>query len=251
MEQNKNKTKMASETKSETPVVSHILLIWDESGSMDLMNDEPKQAINEFIENQKKLSVEHIPSLTLYTFSTDVHRKIDKQLLSEVVKFEDYKPNGLTALYDAIGESITYMKEQESFKNTICVILTDGEENASQKFTIKDVENLIQTMKNEHGWHFIFLGANQDAFTAGSQIGVNNCASFDCNIGGMLGITRAVSEGISNMRIGTSDTPIISSVEDKETSVTYDEEKKLDDSYSLPSSAPILTRSSNLNIRRS
>merc|ERR1712110_1058357 len=77
----------------------------------------------------------------------------------------------MTALYDAIGETLT---NYENESDNIMVILTDGEENSSRKWTQKMVQDKISKFTDEKGWIFHYLGANQDAWAVGSSIGIRD-----------------------------------------------------------------------------
>jgi hypothetical protein len=52
---------------------------------------------------------------------------------------------------------------------------------------------MINDMELNNNWKFIYLGANQDVFTEGNKLGLNNekCISFDFDINGdMLKVTK-------------------------------------------------------------
>ena len=51
------------------------------------------------------------------------------------------------------------------------MILTDGLENSSHKFTKAHIKDLIEA-KTKEGWTFAYLGANQDAFAEAGSIGI-------------------------------------------------------------------------------
>lgn len=52
------------------------------------------------------------------------------------------------------------------------VVFTDGEENASRKFK-KDAVSDKRKEKEAEGWAFIFMGADMDAWAAGSSYGMS------------------------------------------------------------------------------
>ena len=54
----------------------------------------------------------------------------------------------------------------------IFVIITDGLENASTKFTKQKVKEMISDKQEQDGWDFIYLGANIDAAEEAGAIGV-------------------------------------------------------------------------------
>ena len=78
---------------------------------------------------------------------------------------DNYRPQGWTNLYDAIGETIINtdkrIRELDHVPAVLFVIITDGEENSSRTHTLDSVKNLIKA-REEDGWTFIYMGANQD-----------------------------------------------------------------------------------------
>ena len=65
------------------------------------------------------------------------------------------------------------MPEEERPANVLCVIITDGEENASRKFSTKDVKDRIEHQKTKYNWEFVYLAADPDAFDAGEALGIS------------------------------------------------------------------------------
>ena len=74
-----------------------IIILLNESASMDQMNDGPVNVVNEFIDIQKE--VDDGALLTLWKFNSTVTCVVNEQPLQGVEKFSDYKTDGLTALY--------------------------------------------------------------------------------------------------------------------------------------------------------
>ena len=172
-----------------------VVFILDESGSMEVMGDEPWQSINNFIKEQKNVGNFNF---TLICFNDNV-RFIYKNLESDKIenlKNEDYNPMGMTSLNDAIGQGITYQKSQ-SLENVIFVILTDGLENSSKEFTKSNIKEMINEMENIHKWKFIYLGANQDAILSGKNIGISTAKTFKYNSEGLCEVMRCVSDSVS------------------------------------------------------
>ncbi|WP_395803969.1 VWA domain-containing protein [Daejeonella sp.] len=78
------------------------------------------------------------------------------------------KPDGRTALYDAIKTNIDFV-ENELLKaqsaidtTTIFVVLTDGHENASKLYDAQQVRETIMKLQQEGNWEFVFFGADLD-----------------------------------------------------------------------------------------
>lgn len=61
----------------------------------------------------------------------------------------------------------------------MCVIMTDGHENASTEYNLETFRALIKA-KEKDGWTFVYLGANQDSYKVGAQFGMSasNIANY-------------------------------------------------------------------------
>lgn len=52
------------------------------------------------------------------------------------------------------------------------IIITDGQENASHRYTAEMIRQRIEHQKQKYGWEFIFFGANMDAIAEAGKIGI-------------------------------------------------------------------------------
>jgi hypothetical protein len=104
-----------------------------------------------------------------------------------------FVPRGGTALLDAVGKTILNvgkqllnLKEQDRPDKVIVVILTDGEENSSVEFTYSKIKEMVEHQSNSYKWVFTYIGANQDAWNVGAQLGIsaNNNLSYVSNAKG-------------------------------------------------------------------
>jgi len=100
------------------------------------------------------------------------------------VKPLELVPRNMTAMLDAIGRFVTEIGEQlagiseeERPGTVMCLIMTDGCENASRQWTWDAVHALITQQREQYNWKLIFLGANIDAVDIGRQIGVPQAAA--------------------------------------------------------------------------
>ena len=90
-----------------------------------------------------------------------------------------YNTRGMTALYDAIGKTVSSFDDK---KNVLMFIETDGHENASNEYSGDALKELVKK-KTKAGWDFNFVGADLDAVTTQSisgSIGISasNSTSF-------------------------------------------------------------------------
>ena len=73
---------------------------------------------------------------------------------------------------DELGRQLSDLPEKDRPAQVIVTILTDGLENASQRYTWKDVSERIKHQSDFYKWTFLFLGANQDAIATAAQISI-------------------------------------------------------------------------------
>jgi len=170
--------------------MTDIIVIMDESGSMSSMGSEPLQALNHFIEEQKKTDPTSL--FTLYLFSTEIRTPFLNIPLSEVPEVTDYKPKTMTALYDCVDLAITSKMATERKENVTVVIITDGMDNKSHT-SGRTIREKIANQESQHNWKFIYLAANQDAFSSAEHINISRerISMFDQGSSG--GLLRAVS----------------------------------------------------------
>lgn len=187
-----------------------VSLILDRSGSMVSVHDEAIHAVNNFVKELKEgkkgdgkvVPISKADDRCLFTLTLFNSNQIDikhKAVPVEGVPLftaDDYQPSGFTPLYDAIAKTIQETARAIGEKKdwgpaVIFVIMTDGEENASREFDREKVRRLIEA-KQEIGWNFVYLGANQDAWLEGSKVGFsmsNTSAYVASNIGSQGTVT--------------------------------------------------------------
>jgi hypothetical protein len=163
-----------------------VVMILDQSGSMEPIRNKILVAVNKFIHDQRNIGPEgQDDRFTLVKFSDIVMRPytIDNELMSEVkeLQVEDYKPTGGTALFDAIGTTITHFQNEVDL---LMIIVTDGEENASQQYKTKDsIQQLVSRQKQDKNWSFVYLSSDLDTFQQGQGIGIQAAKSLSASTG--------------------------------------------------------------------
>ena len=173
---------------------THLIIILDASGSMSSIQDDIKGSFNEFLKKQREEPGKTV--FDLFQFNDEVRRPVKS---ADLAKFHDdlmakYNCSGCTALNDAVciaidtvGHTFADMEEAERPEHVLCVIITDGMENASREYTSKDVKDRIEHQKTAYKWDFQFLAANQDAFATGESIGLDksSCMNFVADAAGV------------------------------------------------------------------
>lgn len=185
------------------------LLVVDESGSMSIIKQQTINGCNETLEvinaaQAKYPGQTHL--VTLVTFNSEATKTVLDCVpagMAAPLTTQTYNPNCGTPLYDALGESLTrlrYKINQNKEHHVLVTILTDGEENSSEEFSHKMINNMIRELK-AMGWTFTFIGANIDVEKAAASISVNNYIAFEQTHHG----TRAMFEKEKNARMNYMD----------------------------------------------
>ena len=168
---------------------THIAVLLDRSGSMGSVKGETISGFNYFLKEQKQAGDN--ASFTLVQFdsqSTDVVHEAKPVREVPDLNEDTYQPRGSTPLLDALGHTINStgrtlaaIPEANRPDKVVFVVITDGEENASHTFTKTHVKQMIDHQTAKYNWQFVYLGANQDAFSEADAVGIamGNAANFD------------------------------------------------------------------------
>ena len=195
--------------------LTELVFIIDRSGSMSGLEADTIGGFNSMIEKQRKEEGECYVSTVLFDHERNVLH--DRVKLSEIKPMtdKDYTVRGTTALIDAIGCAIhhignvhKYARPEDVPANTMFVIITDGMENASRKYSSDDVKKKIERQKEKYGWEFIFIGANIDAVETAARYGINaeRAVNYNADIMGTKMVYEAVDTLVSGFRAGNRST---------------------------------------------
>ena len=189
--------------------LTELVFILDRSGSMSGLESDTIGGFNSMIRKQKKEDGEAFVSTVLFDDSCDVIH--DRVKISEVKELtdKDYFVRGCTALLDAVGGAINhigniqkYAREEDRPAKTLFVITTDGLENASRRYSFKDVKRMIERQKEKYNWEFLFLGANIDAIEVAGSMGIDRdrAANYNCDSDGTALNYMVLEEAVSRVR---------------------------------------------------
>ncbi len=165
----------------------HNLIIVDASGSMGSIYNQALSGINETLNTirmaaQKHTEVGQYVSLLSFASGGECLQYVYIDLpiaLTRTVTSCDYELRGMTALYDAIGISVSRLKPQvENGDRVLVTIITDGYENDSREWTGSQLLELINELKKE-GWRFTYIGANQDVEAEAAKVGIGDTMCFE------------------------------------------------------------------------
>ena len=149
-------------------------LILDRSGSMFECMEQTVTGVNEQIMRIKEIASrfpeqELFTSLTLFNHQiTKTWIRVSPEELKEIT-FSDYRPDGTTALHDAIGFTLDELQKsvgqevEDNEASVVVIIITDGYENSSKTFSHNQVASLIKELEQTGKWTFSYMGATLDA----------------------------------------------------------------------------------------
>lgn len=194
---------------------TQIICILDRSGSMADKNIivEAISGFNNFLDEQKKLKDKATLTVALFDDRYDLlYDDVDIKTVEKITK-DTWSPRGMTALFDAIGKTITTVRanraklgSEKPDKVLVCIV-TDGLENASHEYTKSGIANLIKDCERED-WNFIYLAANQNAFSVGTGFGISggNTYTFDASAAGAQNMSMTLnSASVSYRSMSRSD----------------------------------------------
>lgn len=162
--------------KKNTP--THLVVVLDRSGSMESIRDATIEGMNSFIAQQKDAPGKLTCTIQTFDSGGPFEYPARNLPIAEVVPFtrETYVPRGGTPLYDAVGYEITATEDFVRGKDVavLFVVMTDGEENSSVRYTRQQLFDIVNYKQVHNSWRFVFLGANQDAYAEGQKMGYSS-----------------------------------------------------------------------------
>ena len=161
---------------------TEIVFILDRSGSMRGLEADTIGGFNAMLDENRKKNGKAIVSLIFFNEKRSKIRWRDSISEIQPLSNEDYFAAGNTALLDALGMTVEEIeKAQKSQKpaNTLFIIMTDGYENASFRFTYNDIHRIIKEKQDKRKWEFMFVGANIDAGETAVNLGISKEMAVD------------------------------------------------------------------------
>lgn len=183
-----------------------IVFIIDESGSMHGTEQDIIGGFNRYVEDQKNEQVGDV-NVSLYKFSNQSNLVYDSLSIARVEPLNEnqYRPQGSTALFDALGRAITetdnsirMQDPKDRPSKVVVVVMTDGEENASTHYLSKTVRELIAARTEIDHWSFVFIGADLESFSDSESLGIRHSAFVGKN--DLSSFFQEVSEMSSDLR---------------------------------------------------
>jgi uncharacterized protein YegL len=189
--------------------LTELVFILDKSGSMAGLEADTIGGYNSMLAKQQ--AVEGACRITTVLFDHTyelLHDRIDIRAVGPITE-EEYFVGGSTALLDAIGHTIRkigsaqkHTAEAYRAETVMFVIITDGQENASRRYSVERVKQLIEHQQTRYGWEFIFLGANIDAVETAGRFGIaaDRAQNFHADRTGVELNFRVTSDAVTTLR---------------------------------------------------
>ena len=186
-----------------------IWFLLDRSGSMASVAEDVIGGFNYFLAEQAgqagecRMTVVQFDSEDPFEVIAAGKEPADVPELNDSV----YQPRGLTPLYDAIGRLIKRAddriarrsKAEKPAEDQLVVVFTDGLENNSHRYDRPEVFELVKKRQDD-GWTFVFMGANQDSYTESDKIGLD-----DGNVQNYAADSDNIAMAYQSMNRATSD----------------------------------------------
>jgi uncharacterized protein YegL len=188
---------------------TELVFILDKSGSMSGLEADTIGGFNSMLKKQQKKAGEAVVTTVLFDDRYQLlHDRFDIKGIKPITE-KEYFVEGSTALLDAMGKTIQKVANirKNGGKNVqadkvLFVVITDGMENASRKFSYEQIRKMIKQEKKKHGWEFLFLGANIDAVATAKRygIGAGRAANYRADPAGTRLNYEALGSAISGLR---------------------------------------------------
>lgn len=170
------------------------LIILDESGSMSSIREQALSGANETLQTIRAAQRENPDDhqmISFVTFDSEARRPfvrtiIDSEKIEAVndITPDQYQPYGGTPLYDAMGLSITALKEiVKDGDHVLVTVITDGFENSSHIYSAEMIKELVESLTTQ-SWVFTYIGANQDSEQTASGLGIRSTMDFQASVQG-------------------------------------------------------------------
>lgn len=190
--------------------ITELVFIIDRSGSMCGLEQDTAGGFNSLINKQKHKDGKCYVSAVLFDNVCEV--LYDRNDISEIreMTVRDCEARGSTALMDALGGAIhhignihKYARAEDVPEHTMFVIITDGLENSSVRYSANQVRAMVEKEKSQYGWEFIFLGANIDAVETAARYGIDadRAVNYNSDSEGTQMVYDSISAAVDEVRM--------------------------------------------------
>ncbi len=175
---------MKKQNETKTKRVFNLIIV-DESGSMSVIRKQAFSGMNETLQTVRQMQKQYPATeqyVTLVTFDSEHmkwHYDNTPAYQTNNLDWKAYNPCAATPLYDAMGKSISKVNAQvEDGDNVLVTVITDGEENSSEEWTLKMIRTMVEKLKKQN-WTFTLIGTdNLDVETMAHDFAIDEHLKF-------------------------------------------------------------------------
>ena len=189
--------------------LTELVFVLDRSGSMHGLEEDTVGGFTAMLEKQRRAPGRALVSTILFNGQSEVLH--DRLPLDRVPLMDPrtFTVGGCTALVDALAGAIRhigrihhYARPVDVPAHTVFVVITDGCENASRRYTADQLRALVEKEQEQYGWEFLFLGANIDAVQTARRYGIRpeRAANYRHDARGTALNFEAVGAAIESVR---------------------------------------------------
>lgn len=185
---------------------NYVSLVLDRSGSMSNIKNDVVDSFNAVVQRIRDRAEDQDTRVSFYTFADNVREEFFDRAPTSLPRLtgSDYRPNGQTSLLDAIGDAITALSAQRDAKNSnvsfLVIVLTDGYENNSDRFSQERLRALIADKQNTDRWTFVFQvpPGSTSRFVEAYGVPRGNVREWEATSSGTIETTSRTLSGIDS-----------------------------------------------------
>lgn len=183
---------------------NHVYIVFDRSGSMSHLIDSAVKIFNKQIDflRENSLLFEQETRVSFYSFNNTVDCVVSDVDVARPVKLDEMRASGGTALIDATMQAIQDAKSQPQKYGDhafYIYIITDGEENSSQRMNLASFKSTVQSLPNNFTIAAFVPDNNSKTILSNFGIPLGNIDKWDATEKGIEEVGQKFSAITRNM----------------------------------------------------
>jgi uncharacterized protein YegL len=183
---------------------NHVYIVFDRSGSMSHLIDSAVKIFNKQIDflRENSLLFEQETRVSFYSFNNSVDCVVSDVDVARPVKLDEMRASGGTALIDATMQAIADAKSQPQKYGDhafYIYIITDGEENSSQRMNLASFKSTVQSLPNNFTIAAFVPDNNSKTILSNFGIPLGNIDKWDATEKGIEEVGQKFSAITRNM----------------------------------------------------
>ena len=182
---------------------NNIALVLDSSSSMSSLRSSVIKVSNDLLDSFKTSSKKYkqYTELSLTTFANSVNKVFSKNISKiNEIKDSDYRVNGMTALLDAVGQTLEDFTKSDDYDDEDCsfllLVVTDGQENASLRFNASKLTSLINRCQKTGRFTITFqVPKGQTFYLTNLGIPLENIREWEISESGLREVSKTMDVG--------------------------------------------------------